>query len=189
MDPLSTHLESLIFVGAPAISFDQIKSALEESLAVTISDDELSALIDDLQLKYTNEAFSMEIVAMSGGFRFMTKGAYHNTVGTYLRQNTHKKLSKSALETLAIIAYKQPIPKSELEAIRGVNCDYTIHKLLEKELVEIVGRSQGPGKPLLYGTASKFIDYFGLNTIDDLPKPKEIEPADQEIGNLVTEQP
>ena len=112
----------------------------------------------------------------------MTKGAYHHTVGTFLRQNTHKKLSKSAMETLAIIAYKQPVTKTELESIRGVNSDYTIQKLLEKDLVEISGRSDGPGKPLLYGTTSKFTDYFGLKSIDDLPKPKEIEQTENQIG-------
>ena len=107
---------------------------------------------------------------------------YHHTIGTYLRQNTHKKLSKSALESLAIIAYKQPVTKTEIESIRGVNSDYTIQKLLEKDLIEISGRSEGPGKPLLYSTTSKFTDYFGLKTIDDLPKVKELENTDNQIG-------
>jgi segregation and condensation protein B len=132
--------------------------------------------------KYAAEDYAIEIIEMAGGFRFMTKGAYHHTIGTYLRQNTHKKLSKSALETLAIIAYKQPVTKSELESIRGVNSDYTIQKLLEKDLIEIAGRSDGPGKPLLYNTSSKFTDYFGLKSIADLPKPKEIEPVESQIG-------
>src|SRR5690606_29358060 len=134
--------------------------------------DELNAHIKQLMDKYASADYAMEIVEVSGGFRFMTKGAYHHTIGIYLRQNTHKKLSKSALETLAIVAYKQPVTKSEIESIRGVNSDYTIQKLLEKDLVEISGRSMGPGKPLLYITTQKFMDYFGLKSLDDMPKLK-----------------
>jgi segregation and condensation protein B len=93
-----------------------------------------------------------------------------------------KRLSRSALETLSIIAYKQPVTKSELERIRGVNCDYAIQKLLEKELVAIQGRSDGPGRPLLYGTSDKFMDYFGLKSLDDLPKPKEFREPSNQIG-------
>jgi segregation and condensation protein B len=113
----------------------------------------------------------------------MTKGAYHPTVSTFLRQNTHKKLSKSALETLSIIAYKQPVTKSEIELIRGVNSDFSVHKLLDKELIEIAGRSEGPGRPLLYQTTGKFMDYFGLKSMDELPKLKDIEPDVNQIGN------
>jgi segregation and condensation protein B len=119
---------------------------------------------------------------IAGGYQFLTKGAYHNTVGVYLKQTMKKRLSRSALETLSIIAYKQPVTKSELERIRGVNCDYAIQKLLEKELVAIQGRSDGPGRPLLYGTSDKFMDYFGLKSLDDLPKPKEFREPSNQIG-------
>ena len=118
----------------------------------------------------------------------MTKGAYYNTVATYLKQITKKKLSKSALETLSIIAYKQPVVKSELEKIRGVSCDYSIQKLLEKELVEIAGRSDGPGKPLLYATSEKFMDYFGLKSIGELPKTRDISTAQSSIGDVSIEE-
>ena len=182
MDPLALHIESLIFTGNPSISFDDIKNALEDSLGTTFSDNEIAAYIESLRDKYNSDQYSVEIVEIAGGFRFMTKALYHHTIGTYLRQNTHKKLSKSALESLAIIAYKQPVTKTEIESIRGVNSDYTIQKLLEKDLIEISGRSEGPGKPLLYSTTSKFTDYFGLKTIDDLPKVKELENTDNQIG-------
>lgn len=118
----------------------------------------------------------------------MTKGAYYNTVATYLKQSTKKKLSKSALETLSIIAYKQPVIKSELEQIRGVSCDYSIQKLLEKELIEIEGRSEGPGRPLLYATSEKFMDYFGLKSIGDLPKTKDIAIPENTIGEVTIEE-
>ena len=182
MDPLALHIESLIFTGNPSISFDDIKNALEDSLGTTFSDNEIAAHIESLRDKYNSDQYSVEIVEIAGGFRFMTKALYHHTIGTYLRQNTHKKLSKSALESLAIIAYKQPVTKTEIESIRGVNSDYTIQKLLEKDLIEISGRSEGPGKPLLYSTTSKFTDYFGLKTIDDLPKVKELDNTDNQIG-------
>lgn len=182
LEHLALHIESLIFTGNPSISFDDIKNALEESLAATFTDEEIADQIGILMEKYASENYAMEIVEMAGGFRFMTKGAYHNTIGIYLRQNTHKKLSKSALESLSIIAYKQPVTKTEIESIRGVNSDYTIQKLLEKDLIEISGRSDGPGKPLLYSTTPKFTDYFGLKTIDDLPKIKELEPIENQIG-------
>lgn len=182
MDPLALHIESLIFTGNPSISFDDIKNALEDSLGTTFSDNEIATHIESLRDKYNDEHYSIEIVEIAGGFRFMTKALYHHTIGTYLRQNTHKKLSKSALESLAIIAYKQPVTKTEIESIRGVNSDYTIQKLLEKDLIEISGRSEGPGKPLLYSTTSKFTDYFGLKTIEDLPKVKELESIDNQIG-------
>jgi len=182
LERLHLHIESLIFVANPSISFDDIKNALEESLDTTIDDNELSNALMQLTQKYSQDDYSIEIVEMAGGFRFMTKTAFHNTIGTFLKQNTHKKLSKSAIETLSIIAYRQPITKTEIEMIRGVNSDYTVQKLLEKDLVEIAGRSDGPGKPLLYATSEKFIDYFGMKNIEDLPKIKEIEPIENQIG-------
>lgn len=182
MEKLTLHIESLIFAGNPSISFDDIKNALEESLGTQFKDEEVADCIGTLMEKYCSDDYSFEIIEIGGGFRFMTKGAYHGTIGTFLKQNTHKKLSKSALETLAIIAYKQPVTKTELESIRGVNSDYTVQKLLEKDLIEIAGRSDGPGKPLLYSTTAKFTDYFGLKSIQDLPKPKEIDPVENQIG-------
>jgi segregation and condensation protein B len=182
VDKLALHIESLIFVANPSISYDDLKSALEEALATPFADDVINQTIGAISAKYSNDLYAFELVDIGGGLRFMTKAIYHNTIGTYLKQNTHKKLSKSALETLSIVAYKQPTTKSELESIRGVNCDYTIQKLLEKDLIEITGRSEGPGKPLLYSTTQKFMDYFGIMTLDDLPKLKEITAVENQIG-------
>jgi segregation and condensation protein B len=132
--------------------------------------------------RYQDPVHAFEPVEIAGGWQFMTKGAYHNTVAVYLKQTTRKRLSQAALETLSIIAYRQPVSKSELEKIRGVNCDYSMQKLLEKELVSIVGRSEGPGRPLLYGTSEKFMDYFGLKSLKDLPQPKDFKEEDNAIG-------
>ncbi len=120
VDSLALHIESLIFVANPSISFDDIKGAVEEALGTTFIDEQINSCILAIEVKYANGDYSFELVEIGGGFRFMTKASYHNTIGTYLKQNTNKKLSKSALETLSIIAYKQPTTKSEVESIRGV---------------------------------------------------------------------
>jgi segregation and condensation protein B len=182
MDHLALHTESLIFAANPSVSFDDIKHALEETMEVSFSDQEISEAIDRIIHKYNDPAFAIEVTEIAGGFRFMTKAIYHHTVGTYLKQHTSRKLSKAALETLSIVSYKQPVSKTEIEAIRGVNSDYSIQKLLDKELIEIKGRSDGPGKPLLYGTTEKFMDYFGLKNIQDLPQLKEFIIPENEIG-------
>ncbi|MEL7250061.1 MAG: SMC-Scp complex subunit ScpB [Bacteroidota bacterium] len=187
MDQLAQHIESLIFTTDHAISLDEIDSVLEEAFGIRFPEQEIVDAIERLKTRYEGEEFAFEIAEIGGGFQFLTKGAYHNTVGVFLRQNTRKRLSRSALETLSIVAYKQPVSKPELEKIRGVSCDYAIQKLLEKELVIIVGRSDGPGKPLLYATSAKFMDYFGLKSIEDLPQPKEFQEPDNTIGEMASD--
>lgn len=182
MENLALNIESLIFAASNPISFNDIKSTLEAHMETKLKNEPIEEAIEALIKKYQDEAFAIEIVEISNGFTFMSKGAHHNLIGTYLKQITNKKLSKSALETLSIIAYKQPTTKAEMESIRGVNCDYSVTKLLEKELVEIKGRSEGIGKPLLYGTSDKFMDYFGLKNMDDMPKLKDFELPDNSIG-------
>lgn len=182
MEPLVQHIESLIFASEDPITLKEMKAVLEEVLGSPFKKGEIEEALNTLKAKYEEEGSSLEIVEIAGGFQMLTKPAFHHTVGTYLKLTTRKRLSRAALETLAIVAYKQPVPKSELEKIRGVNCDYALQKLLEKELVSIVGRSDGPGRPLLYGTSQKFMDYFGLKGLDELPKPKDFKEPDQQIG-------
>jgi len=182
MDLLAQHIESLIFVAEKPINFKDIQSSLENSLQAEFKAEEIEAVIIALQDKYAQADFAMELVEISNGFQFLTKPAFHNTVGNYLKITTKKRLSRAAIETLSIIAYKQPVSKPEMERIRGVSADYSLQKLLEKEIVEIVGRSDGPGKPLLYGTNDKFMDYFGLKSIDDLPKLKDFATPENVIG-------
>ncbi len=188
MDNLQLYAESLIFAAHTPITFKEIRSSLEMHLESKISKSDLESALDQLIVKYQSEHFSIEIVEISEGYTFMSKGAFHGVIGSFLKHITKKKLSKAALETLAIIAYKQPTTKAEMEAIRGVNCDYTVQKLLEKELVEIQGRSESIGKPLLYGTSPKFMDYFGLKNLEDLPQLKDIEKMDETIGQQQKEE-
>jgi segregation and condensation protein B len=182
LDHLVQQIESLIFTTDHAISLEEMDSVLEEAFGINFPDEQLLEAIDELRARYAEPTYAFEIVEIGGGYQFLTKGAYHQTVGVFLRQTTRKRLSRSALETLSIVAYKQPVTRSELEAIRGVSCDYAMQKLLEKELVIIVGRSDGPGKPLLYATSGKFMDYFGLKSLDELPKPKDFSMPESAIG-------
>jgi segregation and condensation protein B len=112
----------------------------------------------------------------------LTKPAYQASIGILLKQHSKKKLSKAAVETLAIIAYKQPITKTEIEQIRGVNCDYAIKKLLDKELIHIAGKAETAGRPLLYQSTEKFLEYFGINSLKELPTLKDIAEEPQQIG-------
>ena len=144
--------------------------------------DDIETSLSRIIAKYSDPEFSFGIEEINNAYLFMTKPAFHETVGILLKEKSNKKLTKVALETLSIIAYKQPVSKTEIESIRGVNCDYTVQKLLDKELVEIAGRGEGPGRPLLYQTSEKFMDYFGLKSIQDLPTLKEFEENQESIG-------
>ncbi len=182
MDLLAQHIESLIFVAEKPISSKDIKTSLDNAMEAQFEEEQIASSIVTLQEKYQSPDFAMELVEISNGFQFLTKPAFHNTVGAYLKLTTKKRLSRAAIETLSIIAYKQPVSKPEMEKIRGVSADYSLQKLLEKEIVEIVGRSDGPGKPLLYGTNDKFMDYFGLKSINDLPKLKDFVTTENVVG-------
>ena len=121
MEYLAQHIEGLIFTSEQPLSKDDIKSCLEETFETTLQDEEVTSAIDHLIERYKADEFSFEILAIGGGYQFLTKGAYHESIGTLLKQTTKKRLSKAALETLSIIAYKQPVVKSEIEKIRGVS--------------------------------------------------------------------
>ncbi len=187
MDYLVQHIESLIFTAEQPISLAEIQSTLEEAFGLRFQEAALEAAIAQLTNRYQSDSFAFEVVEIAGGYQFMTKAAYHATVGAFLKQVMQRRLSRAALETLSIIAYKQPVSKADMERIRGVNCDYALQKLLEKELVSIVGRSDGPGRPLLYGVGQKFMDYFGLKSIKDLPQLKEFKEPEQQIGQAEVE--
>lgn len=185
-DHLKQHIEALIFIADPSITLLEIMDCLEEKFGTSFDEQMTGDIIDEIIDSYAKGESSFEILEMNGGFRFMTKPAYQDTISTYLKQVQNKKLSGTAMETLSIIAYKQPVTKAIIEQIRGVNCDYTIQRLLEKELITILGRGETIGKPLLYGTSDKFMDYFGLKSIKDLPVLKDFEDKKQVIGDKST---
>lgn len=184
MENLHKYIEAMIFANDQATTLKEIKESLEKIHNWIISEPEIHEKIVQLIEKYKADEYSFEILEIAGGYQFMSKPEYHELIAQFLNIKSKKKLSSAALETLSIIAYKQPVIKAEIEQIRGVNCDYTIHKLLEKELIIIKGRADGPGKPLLYGISPQFMDYFGINSTKDLPKLKEVEQSEMnEIGD------
>lgn len=182
MEFLLNHVEALIFCSPAPVKVSDIRQTLSEMFNADIPEGDVNNAIVRLQEKYAAPEFSFSPVQLAGGFQFMTKPEYQASIGIYLRQQSKKQLSTSAMETLAIIAYKQPITKSEIEQIRGVNCDYAVQKLLEKELVEIKGKAESIGRPLLYGTSRRFEEHFGINSLKDLPTPKDFSPEENKIG-------
>ncbi len=180
---LQQHIEALIFTAENGISVDEIQSCLKGVYGWEVDRNEIREHIGALQARYGDEEYAFEIVEIADGFQFLSKKAFHSAVHGYLQIKEKKKLSTAALETLAIIAYKQPVSKSEIEKIRGVNCDYSIQKLLEKDLIAIEGKSDGPGRPLIYGTSRHFMDHFGLKNVKDLPKLRDLRLPDNAIGS------
>ena len=172
------HIEVLIFASdKPLTSLDIVElinnsfGFLEERIML----DQVESALEGIKEKYDSEFYPFEVKESGGGWQFLTKKDYHKTIAQLNGDKFLKRLSNAALETLAIIAYKQPITKGEIEAIRGVNSDYSIQKLLEKELILISGRNEhSPGKPLVYATSKNFMDYFGINSAADLPKIREV---------------
>jgi segregation and condensation protein B len=182
VDFLKNHVEALIFCSTQPIKKEDIQSCLAEMFDAEVPIEDIEQALADLQQKYASDEFSFEMAKIGGGYLFYTKPAYQASIGIMLKQQSRRRLSNSALETLSIIAYKQPVIKSEIEKIRGVNCDYSIQKLLEKELIEIRGKSDAVGRPLIYGTSAKFMEYFGINDLKDLPTPKDFAPEENTIG-------
>ena len=181
---LLPHIEALVFASEKPLTTLEITDLINNAFGFMedkITLDQIESAIEGILEKYRAEFYPFEVRESGGGWQFLTKKAYHKTIAQLNGDKFLKRLSSAALETLAIIAYKQPITKSEIEAIRGVNCDYAVQRLLEKELVIITGRNENlPGKPLIYTTSKSFMDYFGINSADDLPKIREIL-ADQAV--------
>lgn len=172
------HIEALIFASEKPLTEPELLELLNNALAF-IEDratiEQVEAAVEGIREKYSGEFYAFELRQSGGGWQFLTKKEYYKTVAQLNGDKFLKRLSVAALETLAIIAYKQPITKSEIESIRGVNCDYAVQKLLEKDLIVIAGRNEDAvGKPLIYTTSKTFMDYFGLNSTDDLPKISEV---------------
>ena len=172
------HIEALIFASDKPLTNFELVELLNNALGFIedrASVEQVEAAVDGIREKYSAEFYAFELKQSGGGWQFLTKKEFHKTVAQLNGEKFLKRLSIAALETLAIIAYKQPITKSEIESIRGVNCDYAVQKLLEKDLVIISGRNEDAvGKPLIYATSKSFMDYFGINTTDDLPKISEV---------------
>jgi len=179
-------IEALIFGSDEPLTAGQIvsiiSSAEDSGLRMRITEDEVLQHIRQLNAEYVRAGRAFRIIQVAGGYQFATMPEYADWLGKMMKEKAKRKLSPSALETLAIIAYKQPVTKPEIEAIRGVSADYVISTLLERGLITIVGRAATPGRPLLYGTTQDFLKHFGINDLADLPKPREIDEIMREPG-------
>ncbi len=185
------HIEALVFASDKPVSISELTELVNNALSFMddkATPEQVGEALEAIREKYETETYPFGLTASGGGYQFLTKPAYFKTVALLQSDKYLKRLSTAALETLAIIAYKQPVTKGEMEHIRGVNCDYAVQKLLEKELVTITGRREGsPGQPLEYAASRSFMDYFGMNSLDELPKLNDLFPQDVTEATTVTE--
>ncbi|UCE06572.1 MAG: SMC-Scp complex subunit ScpB [bacterium] len=167
---LKKIVEALIFASDSPISENRIKNIIKE-----LDSSQINLIVDELNAEYDRNDHAYQIVRLAGGFQFMTRSEYAHYIKQYYKGRTKSRLSRAALETVAIIAFRQPISRPEIDSIRGVYSDGVVRNLLERNLIYISGRSEHVGRALLYSTTSEFLQYFGVNDVADLPKPKEIE--------------
>ncbi len=179
-------IESVIFASDEPLAEKDLLNVIREIDGddIKLKLGELDELVGELNSEYDETGRSFKIIKIAGGYTFATNREYAKYVGFLTTEKSKRRLSQSALETLALIAYKQPITKPEIEAIRGVSSDYMLSTLLDKKLIKIEGRAETIGRPLLYGTTNEFLKYFGLNSITDLPKPREIEDIEKDAEFL-----
>ena len=190
---LIPHIEALIFASDKPLTAMEMTELLNNAFGFMddkLTLDQIQTGIDGIVAKYNSEFYPFEVRESGGGWQFLSKKEFHKTIAQLNGEKFLKRLSVAALETLAIIAYKQPITKGEIESIRGVNSDYSIQKLLEKELIVITGRHEElPGKPLIYATSKSFMDYFGINQTTDLPRLREVLGESLEEPSLINYTP
>ncbi len=186
---LIPHIEALIFASDKPLTAMEMTELLNNAFGFMedkLTLDQVSSGIEGIVEKYKAEFYPFEVRESGGGWQFLSKKEYHKTIAQLNGEKFLKRLSTAALETLAIVAYKQPLTKGEIESIRGVNSDYSIQKLLEKELIVIIGRNEEmPGKPLIYSTSKTFMDYFGINQTADLPRLREVLGESMEEPSLI----
>lgn len=175
MDNLRDILEALIFISVEPLTKDKIREVVGD-----VPEAEIDQALQDLAARYEAGEGAIRIIPSAGGFVFSTKPAFDPYVRKLLQIERKKKLSAQALETLSAVAYHQPVTQAEISAIRGVDSTYALHTLLENKLIKIVGRKEAPGRPLVYRTTEKFLAYFGLNSLEELPSEEELKKLMQE---------
>lgn len=175
IEQLMPHVEALIFASERPLTQIELTELTGSALEVVVESARIATCIDAIKEKYDASYYPFQLREIGGGYQLLTKKEFHKTVLQLNGEKHIKKLSSAAMETLSIIAYKQPVTKSEIEYIRGVSADYSIQKLLEKELIVISGRNEDMvGKPLIYNTSKNFMDYLGVNSPAQLPQLKDI---------------
>ena len=169
-DNITAVVEALLFAAEQPVSIEQIRSLIPGSDTVMVKQ-----AIERLQQEYEASGRGVRVDEVAGGFRMTTASGFSGFVRKLYRQRRNDKLSRPAMETLAIIAYKQPVTKQEVQSLRSVNIDGVMKSLQERNLIRITGKKNAPGRPFVFGTTRQFLEYFGLNSIEDLPKLDSIE--------------
>lgn len=189
LEEIMLHIEAIIFASEKPITVQEMEQCFTANFEQEeITQESILRALDAVCEKYTSNFYPFEVKAVGGGYQFLTKKSFYPFVSKIMSEKFIKKLSTSSMETLAIIAYKQPITKADIEYVRGVNSDYSVQKLLEKELIVISGRLEDAvGKPLTYSTSRNFSDYLGINSLSDLPQLKEMNTTDNVIPTDATE--
>lgn len=168
--------EALLFASPNPVSIEQIIEVLiTVQPSIHALEQEIYQIIEELNHEYVDSGRAFEIVKLGNSYTFKTKSSTHKWLRHIQHENLNRKLSQSAIETLAIIAYKQPVTKPLIDSVRGVDSGHMVRQLLEKGLIDVAGRADSPGRPLLYKTSPIFLNHFGLNDLSDLPKPREID--------------
>ena len=176
---LAHVIEAILFVAGEPVNIKELQRALDVTELETVQ------AIDALDSDYSYHRRGICLKRFGEHVQLSTRAEYAPYVERLLQPIQKQSLSQSALETLAIVAYRQPVTKLEMEAVRGVKCDYSVQSLVNKGLIEEVGRKEALGRPILYGTTDKFLSHFGLSSLDDLPKPPEPEAEARDADPLV----
>jgi segregation and condensation protein B len=180
-DNLKPVIEALLLASERPLTIEQIRVTLDNLAA-----DHVRKAIDELKAEYEQSKRGMRIAEIAGGFQMITAPDFAPFLKKLFKDRNTERLSKPALETLAIIAYKQPLTKLEIELLRNVNVDGVINSLLEKNLIRVTGRKKAPGRPFVFGTTQQFLEHFGLKSLEDLPKIEELNTPEikEELAGL-----
>ncbi|ARA92305.1 SMC-Scp complex subunit ScpB [Rhodothermaceae bacterium RA] len=177
LDPrlIEQAVEALVFTADEPLSAEAMAGVIAEVTGAAVDPAAVEAAVEALNTAYETQGRVLRLYRWGGGYRMATVPAVAPFVQAYVHPRRTQRLSRSLLETLAILAYRQPATKPEIDAVRGVDSDYALRKLLELGLIDVVGRSDSLGRPLLYGTTPRFLDVFGLDGLDALPSLREVE--------------
>ena len=176
---LKKIIEALLFTSEKPITIEQMKEVIEE-----VETKEIKASLAEIMGEYDTLGRSFKVYEVAGGYQMVTAPEFADYLKKFYRVKSKDKLSKPALETLAVIAYRQPITKAEIEDIRGVNVDGVVETLADRSMIKITGRKDAPGRPILYGTTKEFLERFGLSSLNELPKLGEFTEADIDLNEL-----
>lgn len=169
-DNIKSAIEALLFASEKPLTIEQVKKVLDN-----LDAGEIRKILEELKNEYEQSNRGIRLIEIAGGFQLITATNFAPFLKKLYKERLAEKLSKPALETLAIIAYKQPVTKGEIESLRSVNIDGVMKSLLEKNLIRITGRKKAPGRPFVFGTTRQFMEHFGLKSLEDLPKKEEFE--------------